>query len=174
MKRRFIGALDSTMQMPECDAILMSIRRITRAVDRHSKQLARTSGLSVPQLLVMHAIRRRGSVAIGLIAKDVCQSQATITTIIDRLESLGLLHRDRSTDDRRIVHVNLTDAGEQKLGESPDLIQENFVRAFGELDRWEQQMILSTLDRVAKMLNPEDINSPTAVVAGGQGLSLKQ
>lgn len=142
--------------MEECDAILMSIRRISRAIDLHSKRLVKTSGLSVPQLLVMLSVQRHGDVAIGIIANDVCLSQATVTTIIDRLESHGYLRRERSQDDRRVVHVALTAAGEHKLEETPDLIQADFVREFRQLDRWEQQMLLSTLDRVARMLNADE------------------
>jgi DNA-binding MarR family transcriptional regulator len=142
--------------MEECDAILMSIRRITRAIDLHSKQLVKTSGLSVPQLLVMQAVRRHGDVAIGVIANDVCLSQATVTTIIDRLESQGYVRRERSQDDRRVVHVALTTTGEYKLDETPELIQGDFVREFCRLDCWEQQMLSSTLDRVARMLSAED------------------
>lgn len=138
--------------MEECDAILMSIRRITRAVDLHSKHLVKTSGLSVPQLLVLQSVRRHRGVAIGAVAHDVCLSQATVTTIIDRLESQDYLRRERSQEDRRVVHVALTETGERKLDELPELIQPGFVREFRRLDRWEQQMLSSTLDRVAKML----------------------
>ena len=159
--------------MEECDTILMSIRRISRAVDVHSKQLVKTSGLSVPQLLVMQAVRRHGDVAIGLIANDVCLSQATVTTIIDRLESQGFLHRERSEDDRRVVHVGLTAAGEQKLDESPELIQAGFVRAFRGLDRWEQQMLMSTLDRVAQMLNADEFDPVPIIDTGVQRLTLQ-
>ena len=148
--------------MEECDTILMSIRRITRAVDMHSKRLFKTSGLSIPQLLVMQSVRRHGDVAIGVIANHVCLSQATVTTIIDRLESQGYLRRERSQEDRRIVHVALTFAGTSKLDETPELIQGDFVEAFRQLDRWEQQMLLSTLDRVARMLSPEAPDTTTA------------
>lgn len=148
--------------MEECDTILMSIRRITRAVDMHSKRLVKTSGLSIPQLLVMQSVRRHGDVAIGIIANDVCLSQATVTTIIDRLESQGYLRRERSQQDRRIVHVALTFLGDSKLDDTPELIQGDFVEAFRQLDRWEQQMLLSTLDRVARMLSVE---APDTTVA---------
>lgn len=160
--------------MQECDAILMSIRRIARAVDRHSKQLVRISGLSVPHLLVMHAVRRRGSAPTGLIAKEVCQSQGSVTAIIDRLESQGFLQRDRSTADRRIVHVSLTATGQQKLDESPKLIQPDFICAFLRLDSWEQQMIVSTLDRIARMLNADESGPVPKVDIGVEALAAEE
>lgn len=143
---RHVGTTDA------CDAIFMSIRRISRAVDVHSKRLAKSSGLSVPQLLVMRAVRRHGAVPIHVLAKEVWLSQATVSTIIDRLEDNGYLRRERSREDRRVVHVALTPAGEEKLDVTAELVQPEFVQAFARLDAWEQQMLASSLDRVARML----------------------
>jgi len=147
--------------MDECDAIFMSIRRISHAIDRHSKYMTRNSGLSVPQLLVMRAVERNGAVPIQSIAKFIWLSPATVSTIIDRLEQQGYLQRERSTTDRRVVHVVLTQAGEEKLAMTPDLVQTEFAEEFIKLTDWERQMLMSSLDRVAQMLtNGEDAELP--------------
>lgn len=142
--------------MHECDSIFMSIRRISRAIDLHSKRLAKTSGLSVPQLLVLRAVHQRGAVPIRAIARDVWLSQATVTTIIDRLESHGYLNRERSREDRRVVHIILTQEGEAKLEATPGLMQEDFIGKFSQLDGWERQMLMSSLDRIARMLTADE------------------
>jgi len=143
----------------DCDAIFMSIRQISRAVDVHSKRLAKTSGLSVPQLLVLRAVQKFGAAPIHVISRDVWLSQATVTTIIDRLETNGFLQRKRSADDRRVVHVVVSPAGEQKLELMPKLVQSDFVDQFATLDQWEQQMLMSSLDRVAQILNREQFSA---------------
>ena len=145
----------------ECDAIFMSIRRISHAIDRHSKYMTRNSGLSVPQILVMRAVQRKGAVPIQSIAKFIWLSPATVSTIIDRLEQQGYLQRERSTADRRVVHVVLTPVGEEKLEMTPDLVQTQFADEFGQLTDWERQMLMSSLDRVAQMLtNGEGAEMP--------------
>ncbi|HKT73594.1 MAG TPA: MarR family transcriptional regulator [Steroidobacteraceae bacterium] len=48
-------------------------------------------------------------------ASDLCRSisydAGAMTRMVDRLESKGLVRRSRSADDRRLVHIELTDAG---------------------------------------------------------------
>ena len=44
--------------MADYDEILIALRKITRAIDLHSKQLHKASGLTTSQLLVMQAILR--------------------------------------------------------------------------------------------------------------------
>lgn len=149
--------------MDECDAIFMSIRRISHAIDRHSKRMTRNSGLSVPQLLVMRTVQQSGSVPIQTIARLIWLSPATVSTIIDRLEQQGLVQRERSSIDRRVVHVVLTQQGGEKLALTPDLVQAEFAEEFNKLTDWERQMLMSSLDRVAQMLtNGESVEMPLA------------
>ena len=95
--------------------VLIALRRVIRATDIHSKKLARTVGLTAPQLLLMQSIRTNGEITIGQLAKDISLSQATVTTILDRLEKRGLVYRVRSDQDKRKVHPFLTDKGNEIL-----------------------------------------------------------
>lgn len=72
--------------MEKIDEVLVSLRRVIRATDLHSKHLSKTTGLTAPQILLIQTIRDKGQVTIGELASDVSLSQATVTTILDRLE----------------------------------------------------------------------------------------
>ncbi|MEE4360481.1 MAG: MarR family transcriptional regulator [Pseudomonadales bacterium] len=139
--------------------MLIALRRIMRATDIYSRQLSKHSGLTTPQLLILQAIRDCGDVTIGTIARQVSLSQATVTTILDRLESRGMTYRERSTEDKRKVHAHLTEAGEKALREAPTPLQQSFVERFGGLAEWEQSMITSALQRVADMMDAGDIDA---------------
>ena len=91
--------------MKDYDEILISLRRIMRATDLQSQQLSRQSGLTVPQLLVMQAIAKEGSPSTSTLARHIVVSQATVTRIIDRLERDGLVKREKSSKDKRVVNV---------------------------------------------------------------------
>lgn len=145
--------------MERIEEVLTALRRVIRATDLHSKRLARTTGLTAPQILLLQAIRRNGDNTIGELASDVSLSQATVTNILDRLESRGLIYRERSTVDKRKVHAGLTDAGIEVLKDAPIPLQEQFARQFGDLQDWEQTLILSALQRVAHMMDAEDIDA---------------
>ena len=141
------------------EEVLIAIRRIIRATDIHSRQLTKTVGLTAPQLLVMQAIRNLGAVAISRLSTEVSLSQATVTTIIDRLERRGYVARRRSEQDKRVVHALLTDAGREALDSAPTPLQEAFSVRFEQLKDWEQSQILSALQRVAAMMDAGDIDA---------------
>ena len=141
------------------DKVLVALRKIIRAIDLHSKKLERESGLTGPQLLVMQVISQAEPVTAGQIAREVNLSQATVTSILDRLEKKAYLRRERSQEDKRKVYVYLTEAGGQVLEQAPTLMQENFIRSFSHLDEWEQNLILSSLQRVAEMMQAGELEA---------------
>ncbi len=152
--------------MQDYHPILRAIRRITRAIDLHSKRLVKHSGLTVPQLLVMQSIQREGKISIGFIASDISLSQGTVTAIVDRLERQRLVRRERSDDDKRVVLVCMTLDGQRKLEEAPEPIQASFVREFRMLSEWEQHMLISAFERVAVMMNAEELDAAPILEVG--------
>ncbi|MGD9660028.1 MAG: MarR family winged helix-turn-helix transcriptional regulator [Porticoccaceae bacterium] len=145
--------------MTQIDEVLMALRRVIRATDMHSKHLSKTAGLTAPQLLVLQTLDRHGEVTIGEIAKAISLGQATVTTIITRLENRGSVTREKSQQDRRKVFVTLTPEGKQLLARAPTPLQQKFVTQFAGLESWEQSMILSSLQRVATMMDANDIDA---------------
>lgn len=145
--------------MDKPEEVVTMLRRIIRATDMRSKQLARESGLTPPQFLILSAIDRLGDVAISQIAKDVNLTQATVTSIIDRLEKKGLVCRMRSAQDKRIVHATLTPEGTQTLHDAPTLLQNQFLEKFSNLEEWEQSFIIAALQRVAHLMEAESIDA---------------
>ena len=152
--------------MSSYEQVLVALRRVIRATDLHSKRLSKHAGLTGPQLLIMRTIRELGEVTIGTIAEHVSLSQATATTILDRLEHRGLVYRVRSTRDKRKVHAHLTEQGGEILAQAPNPLQEEFIEKYQNLDEWEQTMILASLQRVANMMNADDIDASPVLTVG--------
>ncbi|MBT8066683.1 MAG: MarR family transcriptional regulator [Gammaproteobacteria bacterium] len=152
--------------MKDYDEILISLRKIMRATDLHSQKLMKESGLTAPQLLVMQAIEKEGDPSTSTLARHIAVSQATMTRIVDRLERAGLVRRQKSNTDRRVINVGLTDAGRIKLESAPEPLQAEFLRRFRTLEDWEQQMLKSSLLRVAKMMDAEDIDAAPILQIG--------
>ena len=79
--------------MNDYDEILVSLRKITRAIDLHSRRVLKTSGLTTSQLLVLQSIDRLGNSSPSAIAREVVLSQATVSSLLDRLSNHGLILR---------------------------------------------------------------------------------
>lgn len=135
------------------NAVLVALRRIIRATDFSAKHLARESELTTSQLLVLQLLEPEREMKIGDIARQVNLNQATVTTIIDRLEERRLVKRTRGKQDRRQVFVSLTSQGSEVLEQAPKLLQAVFLENFGRLADWEQTYILSAVERVASLMN---------------------
>lgn len=139
--------------------VLVALRRIIRAVDLQSKRIAKSSGLTTPQVMVLQSIRELGEVTTGRLSGAVSLSQATVTTILDRLEQRGLVERYRSDRDRRIVHTKLTDSGRKALKKAPPLLHEKFIEAFADLPAARQTEMIATLEDVAALLGGSDLDA---------------
>lgn len=148
------------------EEVLIALRRVIRATDLHSSHLAKTTGLTAPQILLLQTIRNKGQVTIGEIANEVSLSQATVTTILDRLEKRGLIYRERSKEDKRKVHAFLTETGTETLKGAPLPLQDQFSRQFNNLKDWEQTMIISSLQRIAQMMDAQHIDASPVLDVG--------
>lgn len=145
--------------MNPIDEVLTSLRRVIRAIDLHSKQLVKTASVTGPQLRLLQLIRSEEQATVRELSDAMSLSQATVTSIMDRLESRGLVSRIRSKKDKRKVHPELTAAGEDILAKAPAPMQDSFVRKFDQLSSWEQHMIIASLQRVAEMMDASDIDA---------------
>jgi len=154
------------MHRDSSDEVLSALRQIMSAIDQHSKYLAKNYGLTGPQLIVLREISRLGECAIGDLAKSISLSQATVTIILDRLEKIRYVSRNRSDRDKRRVMVRLTVEGCEKLKSNPSLLQENFMKEFNRLKEWEQTLILSSIQRIAAMMKAKEIEAKPVLISG--------
>ncbi|EKF75875.1 MarR family transcriptional regulator [Alcanivorax hongdengensis A-11-3] len=152
--------------MARHEDVLIALRQIIRATDLYSRKLSKVAGLTSPQLLILQAIAAHGEMTMGDLANEVTLSQATVTTILDRLEKRGLLGRKRGESDKRRVYAHLTQAGMDIIEKAPTPLQDEFIARFDRLEEWEQSLILSSLQRVAAMMNAGDIDASPVLDLG--------
>jgi len=71
--------------------------------------------LTMPQVKVLHVLSRCGKVSAGELADILGVSAPTVSDLVERMASMGLVQRERSRADRRVVHLSVTVAGEEAL-----------------------------------------------------------
>ncbi len=148
------------------EAVLVSLRRIIRATDLHSRRLSMVSGLTIPQIVALQATRDLGEVTLGKLAEHMSLSLSTATTIFDRLERRGLVERYRSAADRRVVHARLTRDGRKALRKAPALLHDRFVERFSTLGAADQDRIVDTLHEVAEMMGADELDAAPVLDLG--------
>jgi DNA-binding MarR family transcriptional regulator len=146
--------------------ILIALRRVIRAIDQHSRNLIQTHGLTGPQALLLTEIVRDGPLTGSELAKRASLSQATVTDVVKRLEGRSLLERTRDNVDKRKMMLQATEQGEILINQSIPLLQERFQSRLDELKDWEQTQLLASLQRIAKMMNAEDLDAAPMLTSG--------
>lgn len=131
---------------------LVALRRILRATESSARALARETGLTTPQLMVLEHLRGGAEATPKTLARSVGVAQATATVLIEKLEQRGYIRRRRGETDRRQYWLSLTGTGAAALEAAPDALQIRFAKGFEELPDWEQAMLVAALERIAALM----------------------
>lgn len=145
---------------------LIALRQIQRKIELDARQLAHAASLTPSQLRVLQILHERGSVSAGEIAKETRLSNATITTLMDKMAARGLVARTRCPSDRRKVWLEMLPEGRQALQDAPSNLQHEFETRFAGLEPWEQAMLVAALEKVALMLDAEGLDVAPILAAG--------
>ncbi|TYB80689.1 MarR family winged helix-turn-helix transcriptional regulator [Maritimibacter fusiformis] len=152
--------------MDRIDISLIALRRILRATELYGRELATAAGLTPVQFRVLQIVAETGSTTPTTIANRMGVSLATITSLVDKLVSKGMVTRERSETDRRQTNVVLSPLGRDTIDNAPDPLQQRYVREFGKLEDWEQAQLISSLERVAAMLDAESLDASPVLDVG--------
>lgn len=159
-------SLDQKRQAVVSDNVLISLRRIIQAIDLHSRQLVRQHGITTPQLIILKQIQGHKTISVSEIARQVSLKQTTVTDILNRLERQGLVLREKDTSDRRRILVRETDAGKKLLEAAPSPLQETFLEKFEDLEDWQQNMILTSLQLLGTLMAGDEISAAPILSTG--------
>ncbi|SFU02268.1 MarR family winged helix-turn-helix transcriptional regulator [Sedimentitalea nanhaiensis] len=152
--------------MDRIDGSLIALRRIIRATELFGRKLAQAAGLTAVQFRVLQVVAESGHCTSTAISQRMRVSQATVTSLVDKLVKSGMVVREKSEADRRQTNIVITDQGRKTIEDAPDPLQQRYVRKFAALEDWEQAMILASLERVATMMDAEDIDASPVLDAG--------
>lgn len=95
------------------DQLCFALYAASRAVSGAYRQLLTDIGLTYPQYLAMLSLWEKSGQSIAELGDALDLESSTLSPLIRRLESLGLVRRQRSDEDERMVHVHVTDAGRE-------------------------------------------------------------
>jgi DNA-binding MarR family transcriptional regulator len=152
--------------MQKYEELLVSLRKVIRAIDLYSKKLSKESGLTSPQLIVLKEIDKHDGYMVKDIAQSINLSSATVTSILDRLEARAYVIRERSVTDKRKVGLYLTEQGKAVIKDAPRPLQTHFIDRFEKLEDWEQTQLVSTMQRIASMMDAEKLDASPMLEVG--------
>jgi DNA-binding MarR family transcriptional regulator len=134
----------------EVDQVLESLVYLYTESRRITKELARRADLTGPQLTVLKLLEGVGDMSLSELSDRIRAQNSTVTGIIDRMEREGLVIRLRSTEDRRVVHIRLTDKGAKIANEIAVEPMEIFRSALESLTAGEMRELIKLLTKIAR------------------------
>lgn len=99
------------MTLTPPDMTCFALYSAANAVQQAYKPLLDDLGLTYPQYLVMSVLWAEDGQTVGAIGRQVLLESSTLTPLLKRLESQGLVARSRDAKDERQVRIALTEAG---------------------------------------------------------------
>jgi len=142
----------------EQEAVLNLWRTSDQFQNRFGR-LFRQYGLTPSQYNVLRILRGEGKPLPCLeIAERMIQVVPAITGLLDRLEKQGLVRRERSNDDRRVIHVEITDEARKILSELDRPVLDLHRVLLGHLSRSELKELNRLLEKSRESIC---VNMPT-------------
>jgi DNA-binding MarR family transcriptional regulator len=134
--------------------IVAVLRRLLRAVYMDNAKMNRQYGVTGPQGGVLRSLRDSGPASSAELSRTLYVTPSTMTGLIDRLESKGLVERIKKVGDRRVLMITLTSAGEELSHRLPDPLELRLVSKLSDLDIGHVKQLSAGVDELLSMVEP--------------------
>ncbi|BDS19332.1 MarR family transcriptional regulator [Enterobacter roggenkampii] len=104
---------DATAALKLDNQLCFALYSANLALNKLYRQLLAPLNLTYPQYLVMLVLWEQDDMTVSDIGERLFLDSATLTPLLKRLESAGLINRHRSRKDERQVAVTLSEAGHE-------------------------------------------------------------
>ncbi len=139
----------AVLQADTKEALRAYLDALTLAEPIHER-LWLEARITLPQLTVLRELRS-GPQGAGKLGIAVGASPTSMTRLVDRLESRGLVSRHRDADDRRCVAIRLEPAGERLLGQLKVLRGSDLQNAVEAMTAEERRRLTKSLRRLVEL-----------------------
>jgi MarR family transcriptional regulator, 2-MHQ and catechol-resistance regulon repressor len=146
-------------------ALARSYQTMTRLVS--SRVVAH--GLTLPQFGILEALHLLGPLSLGELAEKLLVTGGNITYVMDRLEEQGLVYRQRSDLDRRVIEARLTDEGSALIEHVYPDHADHVRELMSHLDPDEQRNLRDLLKRLGKGVSAPPLTPGEIVLGAGDG-----
>jgi MarR family transcriptional regulator, organic hydroperoxide resistance regulator len=129
---------------------------------KHSMtRLLDDTGMSAPQGMVVGLLSRKKKMKITELSNELCLSNSTVSGIIDRLEKQGMVERERSEKDKRVVYVSISP--DFKVGHEVfhKKLEKNIENILSQGNPEELHTIFEGLDALKKLLKDQQNKTVT-------------
>ncbi|AEW03888.1 regulatory protein MarR [Sulfobacillus acidophilus DSM 10332] len=142
------------------DELIDRLDSIFSRIGRLARRKMPDDTLTFGQFAVLQLLFQRGRLAMGTIAEHLGISLAGATGIIDRLVHAGVVERTRSQEDRRVVWVQLSAQGLERMQRMQQERHHSMLSLLEPLSEEQLETLVNLLETIARgqerQMNTED------------------
>jgi DNA-binding MarR family transcriptional regulator len=142
------------------------MRRVLSSIRTQADAQLASHELTYAQWLPLYKLARCDNATVVSLARDLEVDPASMTRALDRMAAKGLVVRERSTVDRRMVQIKLTEEGERIAALVPPVLSDVLNGHLSDFSHDEWQLLLSMLRRMLAngeaLRQQQQQQSPTA------------
>ena len=136
--------------------IINSVRLLVGVGQRQSSEFIRKYRITGQQLGVLRIIALSPSISLGDLSERMFLHVSTVCGIVDRLEKKGYVTRERSGEDRRVVHLNVTADGRRVIRRTPLAGMGLLIHTIDQLPAQQLRAILKGVKLLLKVMRIDD------------------
>jgi MarR family transcriptional regulator, organic hydroperoxide resistance regulator len=120
-----------------------------RVIKRH--EMVEGTNLTIPMIGILFTLTKDGSLPLHVIAERHSYSRQNLTTMTDRLEAEGLVRRCPNIKDRRVIDLEITDAGRRYFLERGEQMKQILVKELGCMEDSEIDALRNSFETIERL-----------------------
>jgi DNA-binding MarR family transcriptional regulator len=113
-------------------------------------------GLTLTELRILRLLSLNGPSPMAKLAAELYMTPASITGLVDRLETERLVLRERNSQDRRVVNVKITEKGSESFEKGRRLYRKFVEKTMRSLTKEEAQQLVHALMKLSRVAEQAD------------------
>jgi MarR family 2-MHQ and catechol resistance regulon transcriptional repressor len=126
------------------------LMQTSKAVQERIRLEMSENNLTITEFSVLEVLYHKGKQTIQQVGHSILISSGSMTYVIDKLEQRGLLHRSACPEDRRVIHVTLTENGKELMETIMPKHHELVDYMLGALSNNEADTLVKLLNKIRK------------------------
>ena len=130
------------------DSVGWLMKRALMSIAQAADRRLEPKGITHAQWAALFMLQSRRASTVAELARETQSDPGAMTRLLDRLEAKGFCRRQRCTDDRRVVKVELTAEGEVAAHEVPVVLSQVLNQHLAGFSKTEWSQLKDMLKRM--------------------------
>jgi DNA-binding MarR family transcriptional regulator len=132
--------------------VMRVLKQLREGIHLHMHRGFKDMNLTAPQGMLIGILVHQKNIKISDLSEKLGLSNSTVSGIIDRLENQNMVERTRSSEDRRVVYVNITENFRKNFHDHFKKTEEIFQNILSKATEEELNKIMEGMETLQKVI----------------------